>query len=110
MIRILNWSRVSRTHGEQHIWDLTFSSHELENTFVHVRDLERSLTYAGWVVGYSETESLRELLLMHVQVGDADGNSIEVPMLYLSRPCDDLHIEFPYTEGKDKHNVKEQES
>ena len=110
MIRILNWANVSTTHGEQDIWDITFSSGELENTFVHVRDLDRNLTYAGWVVGYSETESLREVLLMHVQVGGADGNSIDVPMLYLSRPCDDLHIEFPYNEGEDNLNVNEQES
>ena len=63
MTRLLNWVGAATTHGKEDIWDLTFSRLQAEVEYVHVRDLERGITYAGWVRAYSETGTLRELLL-----------------------------------------------
>lgn len=101
MTRILNLLRATTTHGKQDIWDLTFSSSEAEVEYVHVRDFEKGITYAGWVRAYSETGRLRELLLTDVQVWDNEGASTDVPMLYLARPDVDVHVEFPYKAEKE---------
>ena len=101
MTRILNLLRATTTHGKQDIWDLTFSSSEAEVEYVHVRDFEKGITYAGWVRAYSETGRLRELLLTDVQVWDNDSASTDVPMLYLARPDVDVHVECPYKAEKE---------
>ena len=106
MTRFLNWSKATTTHGKRDIWDLTFSSSEEQVKYVHVRDFEKGIVYAGWVEGYSETGTLRELLLVDVQVWDHSGKSIGVPLLYLSRQDSDLHVEFPYRPEKDEHHAK----
>lgn len=109
MTRFLNWSRATTTHGKRDIWDLTFSSLGKATHYVHVRDFEREIIYAGWVQGYSESGNLREILLMDAQVWDQDQNHLDVPLLYLSRPDSDLHLEFPYRRRKDDDHVEEQE-
>ena len=98
MTRFLNWVGAATTHGKEDIWDLTFSRLQAEVEYVHVRDLERGITYAGWVRAYSETGRLRELLLRDAVVWDKTGAGIEVPLLYLARQDSDVHIEFPYRE------------
>ena len=98
MTRFLNLVGAATTHGREDIWDLTFSRLQAEVEYVHVRDLERGITYAGWVRAYSETGKLRELLLRDAIVWDNTGGNIEVPLLYLARKDSDLHIEFPYQE------------
>ena len=103
MTRLLNWVGAATTHGKEDIWDLTFSRLQAEVEYVHVRDLERGITYAGWVRAYSETGTLRELLLRDAIVWDKTGGSIEVPLLYLARTDSDVHIEFPYQEEREEH-------
>ena len=98
MTRLLNRVGAATTHGKEDIWDLTFSRLQAEVEYVHVRDLERGITYAGWVRAYSETGKLRELLLRDAIVWDKTGAGIEVPLLYLARQDSDVHIEFPYRE------------
>ena len=100
MTRLLNWMGAATTHGRGDIWDLTFSRSQAEVEYVHVRDLERGITYAGWVRAYSETGKLRELLLRDAIVWDKTSASIEVPLLYFARKDSDVHIEFPYREGQ----------
>lgn len=73
---------------------------------MHVRDFEKGIIYAGWVEGYSETGTLRELLLVDVQVWDHLGETIDVPLLYLSRQDSDLHVKFPYEPEKDNPHAK----
>ena len=97
MIRALNWAGMTRTHGSEDIWNLTFSFFGDSVEYVHLRDFEKGITYAGWVRGYSETGEIRELLLSEAQVWDEDGTKHEVPVLYISRPVSDLHVEFPHT-------------
>ena len=98
MTRLLNRAGAATTHGKEDVWDLTFSRLQAEVEYVHVRDLERGITYAGWVRAYSETGKQRELLLRDVIVWDKANNNIDVPLLYLARDGSDIHIEFPYRE------------
>ena len=98
MTRLLNLVGAATTHGKEDIWDLTFSRLQAEVEYVHVRDLDRGITYAGWVRAYSETGKLRELLLRDAIVWDKTGTVIDVPLLYLARQDSDVHIEFPYRE------------
>ena len=98
MTRLLNLAGAATTHGKEDVWDLTFSRLRAEVEYVHVRDFERGITYAGWVRAYSETGQQRELLLRDAVIWDKTNNKIEVPLLYLARDGSDLHIEFPYRE------------
>lgn len=98
MTRFLNWVKATTTHGKGDIWDYTFSSRQAESEYVHVRDFERDITYAGWVRAYSETGKPRELLLREAIVWDKTNTCIEVPLLYLARQGSDVHVEFPYRE------------
>ena len=75
MTRFLNLVGAATTHGREDIWDLTFSRLQAEVEYVHVRDLERGITYAGWVRAYSETGKLRELLLRDAIVWDNTGGN-----------------------------------
>jgi hypothetical protein len=98
MTRFLNHVGAATTHGKEDVWDLTFSRLRAEVEYVHVRDFERGITYAGWVRAYSETGKQRELLLRDVIVWDKASNKIDVPLLYLARDGSNIHIEFPYRE------------
>ena len=78
--------------------------------YVHVRDFDKNITYAGWVKAFSETGKLRELLLSDVVVysnSDEEATTIEetkIRFLYIARDKTDIHIEFPHisSEGKEK--------
>ena len=106
MTRFLNRVGAATTHGKEDIWDLTFSHLRAEVEYVHVRDLDRGITYAGWVRAYSETGKLRELLLKNAIVWDRTGEGIEVPLLYVARDDSDVHIEFPYREEQEEPSEK----
>lgn len=68
---------------------------------MHVRDFANGYLYAGWVNIFSETDRLRELVLLNVIVYDLNGTELyQVPRLYIARPQENMHIEFPYTKPK----------
>ena len=62
LTRLLHKIRAEK-YGNEDVWDLTFNSHEVETEYVHVRDFDKRIIYAGWVSAFSETEKLREILL-----------------------------------------------
>ena len=95
--RLLLWMRATKKYGDEDVWDYTFNSPGEEVEYVHVRDFDRGTTYAGWVRAFSATGRQRELLLRDVIVYDKDrGSSVPVPLLYLARDGESIHIEFPY--------------
>ena len=100
LTRFLQFIRVTKKYGDEDVWDFTFNSSRTEVGYVHLRDFDKNISYAGWVDSFSETGKLRELLLVDVKMYDSEGNEIgdEVPLLYLARKVDDIHIEFPYRE------------
>jgi hypothetical protein len=97
---ILRWVHATKRYGDEDVWDFTFNSREAVVEYIHFRDFENKFVYAGWVSTFSETEKLRELVLRDVQVYDFDGKQLyDIPLLYLARPPENLHIEFPYRDG-----------
>lgn len=97
MARGLQAIGATKRFGDEDVWDFTFNSRKKSVEFVHVRDFEQKVVYAGYVNTFSEGGALRELVLRDVTVYDFDGNIMyDIPLLYLSRSPEALHIEFPY--------------
>jgi hypothetical protein len=97
LTRFLQWVGATRKYGDEDVWDFTFNSRDEAVEYVHFRDLENKLVYAGWVNSFSESDKVRELVLLDVIVYDFDGMELyRTPRLYLARPPDAIHIEFPY--------------
>jgi hypothetical protein len=77
-------------------WDFVFNSSSRAVNFVHFRDFEQRVTYAGIVEVFSESGQLRELVLRDVVVYDFESTEMyKVPRVYLAREREDIHIEFP---------------
>ena len=98
LTRVLQRCNITKRYGDEDVWDFTFNSSQAAVEYVHVRDFEKNITYAGWVNTFSETGKLRELVLRDVIIYDSEGNETEVPLLYLARDPKDIHIGFPYQE------------
>jgi Family of unknown function (DUF6338) len=97
LTRFLQKIKATKTYGDEDVWDFTFNSSVAAVEYVHFRDFENKFVYAGWVMTFSETEKLRELVLRDVQVFDFEGVlQYETPLLYLARNAENIHIEFPY--------------
>jgi hypothetical protein len=97
--RILQKIGATKKYGDEDVWDFTFNSRKAAVEYIHFRDFSNSFVYSGWVDVFSETNKLRELVLRDVIISDFDGNKLfEVPYLYLARPPENIHIEFPYLE------------
>ena len=114
-IRFMQWIRATRRFGDEDVWDYVFNSREAEVEYVHVRDFDNRLTYSGWVELFSETGGTRELVLREVAVSGMDGGTpYTTPRLYLSRPVDNLTIEYPYrapltTAWKEEDHARQQD-
>jgi hypothetical protein len=100
LTRLIQWIKATKRYGDEDVWDFTFNSGKPEVEYVHVRDFDKKITYAGWVEAFSETEKQRELRLRDVIVYDFEGATLfETPRVYLARKMDDIDIEFPYRLG-----------
>jgi hypothetical protein len=101
LTQLLQRIGATRRYGDEDVWDFTFNSGKPEVEYVHVRDFDKKITYAGWVEAFSETEKLRELRLRDVIVYYFEGNTLyETPRVYLARKMDNIDIEFPYRSGQ----------
>ena len=86
-----------KTFGDEDVWDYTFNSPIPAVEYINLRDFDKNIVYSVWVMSFSETEKLRELVLRDVEVFDFDGQLLfEMPMIYLARAPENIHIEFPY--------------
>jgi Family of unknown function (DUF6338) len=97
--RILRAIRATKKYGDEDLWDFIFNSRDRRVEYVYVRDYANEKVFSGWVVGFSETDRVRELLLRDVQVFDLAGQLLyESPLLYVGRPADAVDLEFPVTD------------
>ena len=97
LTRLLQRIGATKRYGDEDIWEFMFNSDRPEVEYVHVRDFDKKLAYAGWVESWSESDRQRELVLKDVIVSDFDGNQLfKTPRVYLARKADNLDIEFPY--------------
>ncbi|MFN3558804.1 MAG: DUF6338 family protein [Brevundimonas sp.] len=100
LTRLLQRIGATNTYGDEDVWDFTFNSAERRVTYVNIRDFNKNLTYSGYVNTFSSSGKLRELVLSDVKIYDDAGLLLlETPLIYLARPQDDLHIEFPSTQS-----------
>lgn len=100
LTRFLRWIGATSTYGDEDVWDFTFNSGDPRVEYVYMRDFGKRVVYSGWVTTFSETGRLRELVLRDAQVFDFDGVLLfESPLVYLARPPEDVHIEFPHKLG-----------
>jgi hypothetical protein len=91
--------KASKKYGNEDVWDFTFNNPAAE--YVNVRDFEKQLTYSGLVKAFSESGKMRELLISEAQIYNFEGALLyEMPLVYLARSSDDIHIEFPGVEAK----------
>jgi Family of unknown function (DUF6338) len=102
LTRFLQWIRATKKYGDEDVWDFTFNSKEVAVEYVHFRDFDNQCVYAGWVNTFSETDKLRELVLLDVIVYDFEGTELyTIPRLYLARSPEKIHIEFPYGQSNE---------
>lgn len=105
---LLQKIRATKKYGDEDVWDFTFNSPRAEVEYVHVRDFNKGITYAGWVAAFSESGKLRELLLRDAiihdnqekEIGNSTGNEPGIPYVYIARDVSDIDIEFPYRKQK----------
>ena len=104
LMKFLHKINATHRYGDEDVWSYTFNSDQANVEYVHVRDLENGYIFAGWVNTYSESEDHRELLLRDVIVYDEDGTEIsQPPHVYISRPKNNIWIEFPYKKGTNEN-------
>jgi Family of unknown function (DUF6338) len=96
--RLLRTIRATKKYGDEDLWDFLFNSRDPRVEYVYVRDYANGKVFSGWVLGFSETDKVRELLLRDVQVFNLEGRLLyESPLLYVGRPIDAVDLEFPVT-------------
>ena len=94
--RLVQSIGATKTYGDEDVWDFVFNSSSEAVTFIHFRDFEQRVTYAGFVEVFSESGQLRELILRDVFVYDFEGTEMyRVPRLYLARERENIHIKLP---------------
>lgn len=97
--RFVQSIKATRTFGDEDVWDFVFNSSSKSVNYLHFRDFDNRVVYAGYVNLFSESGQLRELVLRDVVVYDFDGEEMyKVARVYLARERDSIHIEFPETD------------
>jgi hypothetical protein len=100
MTRFLQLIGATKTYGDEDVWDFMFNSSDATSEYVHVRDFENKIVYAGWVAVFSETGKMRELVLRDAIVYDFDGEQLFAsPRVYMSRKPEGMNVEFPATKA-----------
>lgn len=96
--KILQAVKATKKYGDEDLWDFTFNSRDKRVEYVYMRDYRNEKIFSGWVIGFSESDKVRELLLRDVQVFNLEGQLLyESPLLYVGRPADAVDLEFPVT-------------
>lgn len=97
LTRFLQTIKATKTYGDEDVWDFLFNSNDAAAEYVHVRDFDLQLVYAGYVSTFSESGKLRELVLRDVVAYNLEGEEVyKTPRIYLARKPEGIQIEFPY--------------
>lgn len=94
--RILNYFGISNSTGVDDIWEYALGQQSGVSPWVQIRDYENNLIYSGFVSSYSDSPSVREVMLLNVKVYGLTNSRLlyDVPGLYMSMPIDKCTIEF----------------
>jgi hypothetical protein len=95
--RFVQVIKATKTFGDEDVWDFVFNSSSVSSVdYLHFRDFENQVVYAGYLNIFSKSGQLRELVLRDVIVYDFDGQEMyKAAHMYLARERDKIHIEFP---------------
>lgn len=98
--QVLQFFHLTKRTSETDMWNFTLNSPDIDS-WVTVRHHENGKVYQGWIRGYSDGESDRELLLADVKVfaspPERPGELEEVdqiPVLYLGLDRQNLTLEL----------------
>ena len=96
--------KATRRSQAEDIWRYVHSNEGLDFEFCDYYDFKNELVYKGRVLASSDRESVREIILIDVEIYDFNKNLInERPYIYLAFPEDQVRLDF-YNKGE-KHNV-----
>lgn len=96
LTRLLQRIGATKTYGDEDVWNFVLNSSDASSRYVNVRDFENKITYSGFVHAFSESERLRELILVDADVYNFEGAFMfEAPRIYLARSPEGIHMEFP---------------
>jgi Family of unknown function (DUF6338) len=106
LTRFVHVIGATKRFGDEDVWDFTFNARDRNVEYVHVRDFDKKIAYAGWVELFSDTEKVRELVLLDAKVYDFEGNELfATPRVYIARPMDNIDIEFPAQPGINQEHL-----
>lgn len=93
--KIGGFLKISNKYGDLNLFTHFLNSPEVKE--LYIRDKESNLTYHGKLHSYSETDSIKEILLYDVDIYDytSGDKSYSVRSVYLAKPKDALVIEVP---------------
>ena len=106
--RFGKWIKLSNKYGDENLYSYFLNAKEVEE--VYVRDVENKLTYHGFVNSFSETDEIKELVLLDVVVYDYETSQklYSLDKIYLSKSKENLIIELPYKNNENGTENTEQ--
>jgi hypothetical protein len=72
---LLRKIKATKKYGDEDVWDFAFNSPAAWSEYVYVRDYKNDKIFSGWVVSFSQTGEVRELLLRDTEVFDLEGKN-----------------------------------
>lgn len=94
--KLFRYIGATKKYADEDLWDYIFNSSDARAEYIYMRDYKAQKVFSGWVVGFSETEKVRELLLRDVEVYNLEGDRLyTTPLMYIGRPPDSVDLEFP---------------
>jgi hypothetical protein len=104
--RIANWLRISEKYGDENLFSFFLNAKEI--SWVWVRIPSKNLTYEGYRESFSESETMREVVLRDVKVYRYEDSEFlyEIPAIYLCLPVNDIIIEMPKQPEKEDSSEK----
>ena len=108
--RFMRFLGVTRKYGDEGVWEFAFNMGTPGAEYVNLRDFENKVIYSGYVKAFSEGGGTRELLLDRARVFELGSGKFlyEMPLVYVSKKADALHVEFPYDPKTDAPKVAAQ--
>jgi len=96
--RLMRYLRVTRKYGDEGVWEFVFNMGTAVVEYVNIRDFENKVIYSGYVKAFSEGGGVREVLLERAGVFELGSGRLlyEMPLVYVSKKTDALHVEFPF--------------
>ena len=106
--RFGKWIGLTNKYGDENLYSYFLNAKEVEE--VYVRDIENKLTYHGFVNSFSETDEIKELVLLDVAVYDYETSAklYALDKIYLSKSKENLIIELPYKNNENGTEESEQ--